>query len=103
MYVRATSMRFSRGRSTPTRRAMCSSPTCLEGLIRHLAAPGSPQARRSLRPAGGRLAPVASSLHLRSEEHTPELQSRGHLVCRLLLEKTEHMPTPTLDTIAAHH
>src|SRR5439155_24595432 len=22
----------------------------------------------------------------RSEEHTPELQSRGHLVCRLLLE-----------------
>src|SRR5215510_12176079 len=28
--------------------------------------------------------PVASS---RSEEHTSELQSRGHLVCRLLLEK----------------
>src|SRR5690625_5662424 len=24
----------------------------------------------------------------RSEEHTSELQSRGHLVCRLLLEKT---------------
>src|SRR5690625_6727430 len=24
---------------------------------------------------------------LRSEEHTSELQSRGHLVCRLLLEK----------------
>src|SRR5690625_5831325 len=56
MYVRATSMRFSRGRSTPTRRAMCSSPTCLEGLIRHLAAPGSPQGRRSLvlRVAGSR-------------------------------------------------
>src|SRR5437870_10456873 len=28
------------------------------------------------------------SLHgVRSEEHTSELQSRGHLVCRLLLEK----------------
>src|SRR5690625_4979988 len=27
------------------------------------------------------------SLLLRSEEHTSELQSRGHLVCRLLLEK----------------
>src|SRR5690625_5993661 len=30
------------------------------------------------------------NLHLgggRSEEHTSELQSRGHLVCRLLLEK----------------
>src|SRR5439155_26798361 len=25
--------------------------------------------------------------HGRSEEHTSELQSRGHLVCRLLLEK----------------
>src|SRR5439155_10609919 len=25
--------------------------------------------------------------HDRSEEHTSELQSRGHLVCRLLLEK----------------
>src|SRR5437870_7591936 len=35
--------------------------------------------------------PVAkTSLHFpaaRSEEHTSELQSRGHLVCRLLLEK----------------
>src|SRR5690625_1005345 len=27
------------------------------------------------------------SFHGRSEEHTSELQSRGHLVCRLLLEK----------------
>src|SRR5690625_6415083 len=26
-------------------------------------------------------------IRLRSEEHTSELQSRGHLVCRLLLEK----------------
>src|SRR5690625_7112791 len=26
-------------------------------------------------------------LRARSEEHTSELQSRGHLVCRLLLEK----------------
>src|SRR5439155_6660795 len=28
-----------------------------------------------------------SSPQMRSEEHTSELQSRGHLVCRLLLEK----------------
>src|SRR5690625_5765210 len=27
----------------------------------------------------------------RSEEHTSELQSRGHLVCRLLLEKKEYI------------
>src|SRR5690554_1071444 len=30
---------------------------------------------------------LASLLQLRSEEHTSELQSRPHLVCRLLLEK----------------
>src|SRR5439155_24633634 len=28
----------------------------------------------------------------RSEEHTSELQSRGHLVCRLLLEKKKGVP-----------
>src|SRR3712207_6874205 len=28
--------------------------------------------------------------HLRSEEHTSELQSRQYLVCRLLLEKKKH-------------
>src|SRR5258708_9503448 len=28
--------------------------------------------------------------HLRSEEHTSELQSPDHLVCRLLLEKKKH-------------
>src|SRR5690625_6317555 len=30
---------------------------------------------------------VQTMLPARSEEHTSELQSRGHLVCRLLLEK----------------
>src|SRR5439155_18612570 len=39
-----------------------------------------PRADRSLIP---RLA--------RSEEHTSELQSRGHLVCRLLLEKKKYI------------
>src|SRR5437870_9135181 len=29
----------------------------------------------------------SSLSQVRSEEHTSELQSRGHLVCRLLLEK----------------
>src|SRR3989449_7128460 len=31
----------------------------------------------------------------RSEEHTSELQSRLHLVCRLLLEKKKSVTTPT--------
>src|SRR2546422_6322470 len=33
------------------------------------------------------LSPLAELTRLRSEEHTSELQSRLHLVCRLLLEK----------------
>src|SRR5439155_14030714 len=33
-------------------------------------------------------AEISRSMYMaRSEEHTSELQSRGHLVCRLLLEK----------------
>src|SRR5207253_3952297 len=32
-------------------------------------------------------ASVSIRISRRSEEHTSELQSRGHLVCRLLLEK----------------
>ena len=32
--------------------------------------------------------------YVRSEEHTSELQSRLHLVCRLLLEKTTTNPIP---------
>src|SRR5690625_6914280 len=45
--------------------------------------------------SGGVLAVASSLCEARSEEHTSELQSRGHLVCRLLLEKkkktTKHM------------
>src|SRR5690625_6498759 len=33
----------------------------------------------------------------RSEEHTSELQSRGHLVCRLLLEKKNNKTTRRAD------
>src|SRR5690625_6673186 len=36
---------------------------------------------------GGILHCIEQIVHQRSEEHTSELQSRGHLVCRLLLEK----------------
>src|SRR2546429_3732137 len=44
-------------------------------------------------PAGGSSTAISS----RSEEHTSELQSRLHLVCRLLLEKkkTEHLAAST--------
>src|SRR5690625_6700594 len=36
---------------------------------------------------GGRIPTYGLMMRGRSEEHTSELQSRGHLVCRLLLEK----------------
>src|SRR2546429_5900582 len=36
---------------------------------------------------------AASTSCVRSEEHTSELQSRLHLVCRLLLEKKKHIHT----------
>src|SRR2546429_4063898 len=47
------------------------------------------------------LSSCASSTRIRSEEHTSELQSRLHLVCRLLLEKKKnnkhHSPPETID------
>src|SRR5207253_10845440 len=36
---------------------------------------------------GASLTGLTVIVKVRSEEHTSELQSRGHLVCRLLLEK----------------
>src|SRR2546422_4852437 len=41
----------------------------------------------------GRVPPVPEK-PVRSEEHTSELQSRLHLVCRLLLEKKKRKHTP---------
>src|SRR2546427_7408347 len=41
---------------------------------------------RGLKQTGGRCTAV-EAVHLRSEEHTSELQSQSNLVCRLLLEK----------------
>src|SRR5690625_1333717 len=54
------------------------------GVVGHSRRDSSTQARRNGRSGlRGRSARARS----RSEEHTSELQSRGHLVCRLLLEK----------------
>src|SRR5689334_24470267 len=43
---------------------------------------------------GGSTSPLAVG-GARSEEHTSELQSQFHLVCRLLLEKTTTTAVPT--------
>src|SRR5690625_5420384 len=39
-------------------------------------------------------------LAARSEDHTSELQSRGHLVCRLLLENKKYLYCPTNDILS---
>src|SRR4051795_4922152 len=39
----------------------------------------------------------------RSEEHTSELQSQSHLVCRLLLEKKEEDLKSAFEDPTAHH
>src|SRR5690554_7036857 len=41
-------------------------------------------------PGDADVAAEVAVLHGRSEEHTSELQSRPHLVCRLLLEKKKN-------------
>src|SRR5437870_11560130 len=49
--------------------------------------------------------PLRSPVFSRSEEHTSELQSRGHLVCRLLLEKkkTHNAVNGTLSRVDLRH
>src|SRR3989449_8423182 len=42
---------------------------------------------------------LAATRAARSEEHTSELQSRLHLVCRLLLEKKKKQPQRTYELV----
>ena len=53
-------------------------------------------------PQGGPLSPLLANI--RSEEHTSELQSPDHLVCRLLLEKNFFNDTATTEiyTLSLH-
>src|SRR3989442_7592680 len=70
-------------------------------LSLHDALPISSSARRC---CSGSRSPMRSarsgSSSCRSEEHTSELQSRPHLVCRLLLEKKKHTAYKTTTTAA---
>src|SRR5690554_7600891 len=51
----------------------------------------------AMKPAGeGALLLAFQKLKERSEEHTSELQSRPHLVCRLLLEKKKPFLTSSI-------
>src|SRR5256884_9323181 len=46
---------------------------------------------RPIRPRRSALRKILPVIRSRSEEHTSELQSRLHLVCRLLLEKKKKL------------
>src|SRR5438034_3168918 len=48
-------------------------------------------------PAGHAPCWLGSAPHLRSEEHTSELQSHSDLVCRLLLEKKKQQRTTRMN------
>src|SRR3989449_7271733 len=73
--------RRGRGRAPLTRRPMCRRPI---GAV--------PRSAAAARPGHGR-----------SEEHTSELQSRLHLVCRLLLEKKKKEKSPNCSVTLHGH
>src|SRR5258708_21748192 len=68
-------------RSIPRRKAPKSSLASLVSMLKW------DQLRSTLRCASAQRPLRSKSLVPRSEEHTSELQSPDHLVCRLLLEK----------------
>src|SRR5439155_19859278 len=87
---------FSSERRIRRETCICEIPTCC--AICDCVKPSKKRSCRILRSRSSRaLKPGASTARSsetsywcsvsRSEEHTSELQSRGHLVCRLLLEK----------------
>src|SRR2546422_5343378 len=61
-------------------------------LARDVTAPPAPTQLAFLQQPENLLAghQFSQAVKVRSEEHTSELQSRLHLVCRLLLEKKKH-------------
>src|SRR5439155_13310758 len=74
-------------------RITCDSADCLDVTVLK-----AQSASRYRDPGGSYLDDVPThkgdiflAVQVRSEEHTSELQSRGHLVCRLLLEKKKSM------------
>src|SRR2546430_12028866 len=64
--------------------------------------PGLPELRASSAPLFCAMVSPRPEYGLRSEEHTPELQSQSNLVCRLLLEK-KNMSTPARKLAPTRH
>src|SRR2546422_5478436 len=64
---------------------------------------GYPAASRSPADSKRRKSIVFTVASVRSEEHTSELQSRLHLVCRLLLEKKKKHKEPYTNRMYPEH
>src|SRR2546429_6399367 len=109
-------------RRSPTTHPLCTASRCAAAPVsRHTSCPPRSNASHRLRKntkSSGSGAPVATAgamphgqrgrgppgkrEYTRSEEHTSELQSRLHLVCRLLLEKKnkkKHQPSHAIRSI----
>src|SRR2546429_2556951 len=77
-----------RSRASPTSRPSSSSWSCSSCVPRGSSGPARCGASSgAVAPLAGRRNVFGLAALARSEEHTSELQSRLHLVCRLLLEK----------------
>src|SRR5439155_6624907 len=74
---------FSGHSPVSTRRTSPGAPACNPAIACSLYQAACGATMTFSRPRSG----CGSGSGSRSEEHTSELQSRGHLVCRLLLEK----------------
>src|SRR2546429_5551886 len=72
-------------------------------LSLHDALPISPWAMTIAKAINAQIMDTTTAGARRSEEHTSELQSRLHLVCRLLLEKKKTKYKPTIHNICRCH
>src|SRR5258705_9642417 len=75
----------------PPRSTLFPYTTLFRSRLPHGVLPGAPGDRREVRGEVVRTGHDRPQRALRSEEHTSELQSLRHLVCRLLLEKKKMM------------
>src|SRR2546422_5579470 len=98
----------------PPRSTLFPYTTLFRSVLPHPDSPTSPSVspRRisKLTPSTARTRPLRPPKNPRSEEHTSELQSRLHLVCRLLLEKKkktrqqhQHNAARNIHRIILHH
>src|SRR6266481_3309918 len=77
----------SRNRPSASTAASTSSRRTLSVISRQSRPGSSPVSLRMARRLSWRVVPISCCAERLTEEHTSELQSQFHLVCRLLLEK----------------